>query len=363
MRSLSKFLAILAIAALLIAGCSGAKPAATPAAKPAEAPKAEEPKEDGKLVVSAFGFGADKVQKFVIDPFAAKYGIKVEVETGANADRLNKLKANKAAPVVDVVLITDYFAQIAINEGIFQKIDAKNVPNLKNLYPFAVNKDGFGPIYTINRLGLVYRTDKVKTAPTSWKDLWRPENKGVLALPDLTISYGMPFLGATAKTYGKDDTDMEAAFKALKDVKPNVVKFFSKTSELTSLMQRGEVVMAPAGDIFVIDLVKANLPIKWVIPQEGGYLISNTVQVVTGTKRKATAEKFIDFILSKEVQEAAAKEWYDAPVNKDAKLDAETGKYLAYGDEAFKNFKTMDQAFVVKNRDAWLDRFMREIAQ
>lgn len=369
MRRLSRIIGILIVSALLLAGC-GLPQSQPPAAQPAQpgapvpAPKpAEPPKEDGKLAVSTFGFGADKVQKHLIEPFEKKYGVKVELETGANADRLNKLKANKANPVVDVILITDYFAQIGINEGLFEKLDANNVPNLKNLYDFALRKDGYGPIYTVNRLGLVYRTDKVKTPPTSWKDLWRPENKGLLALPDLTISYGMPFLGAVAKTFGKDDTDMDAAFTALKTVKPNVVKFFSRTSELTSLLQRGEVVMAPAGDIFLIDLLKQNAPIQWIVPQEGSYLISNTVQVVKGTKRKATAEKFVDFILSREVQEVAAREWFDAPVNKEAKLDAETAKYLAYGNEAFRSFQTQDQAFVVKNRDAWLERFMREIAQ
>jgi putative spermidine/putrescine transport system substrate-binding protein len=357
---------ILTIGAILLSGCSGgAKPesAAKPAEpKPAEQ-KAEAPKGDGQLVVSTFGFGADKVQQFIIEPFQKKYNVKVTVETGANADRLNKLKANKGNPNVDVILITDYFAQIGINEGLFEKIDANKIPNLKNLYDFALNKDGYGPVYTVNRLGIVYRTDLVKSEPTSWKDLWRPENKGMLALPDLNISYGMPFLGAVAKTFGKDDTDMEAAFKALKEVKPNVVKFFGKTSELTSLLQRGEVTMAPAGDIFVIPLVKEKQPVKWVVPKEGSYLISNTVQIVKGTKRLETAHQFIDFLLSKEVQEVAAKEWYDAPVNKEAKLDPETGKFLAYGNEAFQNFKVQDQAFVVKNRDAWLDRFMREIAQ
>lgn len=358
-RSIARALGLVLASTLVLAGCGGSKaPAKTDDSQPAA-----QQKEDGKLVISTFGFGADKVQKFIIDPFAQKYGIKVEVETGNNADRMNKIKANKANPVVDVVLITDYFAQIGINDGLFEKVDANNIPNLKNVRDFAVDKNGYGPTYTINRLGLVYRTDKVKEAPTSWKDLWRPENKGTLAIPDLNSSFGIPFLVATAKTYGTGETDTEAAFKALKEVKPNVLKFFAKTSELTSLLQRGEVTMAPAGDIFVIDLIKQGQPVKWVVPKEGSYLIANTVQVVKGTKRKATAEKFIDFMLSKEVQEAAAREWYDAPVNKDAKLDAELGKYMAYGEEALKSFGTLDQAFVVKNRDAWLDRFMREIAQ
>lgn len=355
-KSTRRLIGVLALSTMLVAGCGGAKPDQ----KGAEQTPA---KEDGQLVVSTFGFGADKVQKFIIEPFEKKYNVKVTVETGANADRLNKLKANKANPVVDVVMITDYFAQMGIDQGLFDKVDAAKIPNLQNAYDFAVDKNGYGPIYTINRLGIAYRTDLVKTPPTSWKDLWRPENKGLLALPDLNISYGVPFLSAVASTYGKDAQDMDAAFKALSQVKGNVVKFFGKTSELTSLLQRGEVTMAPAGDIFVIPMLQEKQPIAWVVPSEGSYLISNTVQVVKGTKRKETAQQFIDFLLSKEVQEAAAKEWYDAPVNKQAVVDPAIAPHLAYGEQALKGFKTLDQEYVLKNRDAWLDRFMREVAQ
>lgn len=372
---LKHLVALLVLGALLIAGCAGGGGSQPTDSTPPPASggngstdDSDSPRtggmedEDGELVVSAFGFGADLVKEHIIDKFAAEYGIKVTVETGTNADRLNKLIANKNNPVVDVVLITDYFGQLGIEAGVFQKVNYDNIPELANVYDFALHPEGYGPIYTVNRLGIVYRTDMVDSAPTSWQDLWDPAYAGVLALPDLNISYGMPFLAATARTFGSGDEDVDAAFDALADVKDNVVKFFGRTSELTSLLQLGEVAVAPAGDIFIIDLLKEGLPVAWTVPDEGSFLIANTVQVVAGTKRPATAEAFINFILSKEVQEAAAKHWYDAPVNKNAQLDDENAQYMAYGIDAFEQYTTIDQSWITANRDAWLDRFMREIA-
>lgn len=353
MRFVNRAVALLTAGTVLLAGCSSAPKS--------EAPGAES-KGDGKLVVSTFGFGADKVEQFLIKPFEEKYGVDVILETGANADRFNKLKANKANPTVDVVLMTDYFAQMGIEEGLFAKVNAANIPNMAKIYDWAPNKEGYGPIYTVNRLGIAYRTDLVKTPPTSWKDLFSDEYKGKLGMPDMTTSYGMPLLSALAKTYGKDEKDVNASFTQLTAKKQNVLKFWAKTSELTTLLQQGEAVISPAADIFVIDMLKSNIPVKWIVPQEGSYLVANTVQVVKGTKRTETAEQFVDFLLSPEIQAVAAKEWNDAPVNKEAKLEESIAQNLAYGDAAFKDFSTLDQAFILANRNTWVDRFMREVA-
>lgn len=352
MRLANRTAAILLAGTVLLAGCASGSKSGAPT----------DGKGDGKLVVSTFGFGADKVEQYVIKPFEEKYGIDVILETGANADRYNKVKANKANPVVDVVLMTDYFAQQGIEEGLFQKVDASKVPNLAKLYDWAPNKDGYGPIYTVNRLGIVYRTDLVTTPPTSWKDLFKDEYKGKLAMPDLTTSYGMPMISSLAETYGKDNKDAEAAFTQLKGTKANVLKFWAKTSEVTSLIQQGEAAITPAADIFFIDLLKNNEPVKWIVPEEGSYLVANTVQIVSGTKRSEAAHQFVDFLLSPEIQADAARHWNDAPVNKETKLEESVSKYLAYGEEGFKGFKTLDQAFILANRNQWVDRFMREVA-
>lgn len=316
-----------------------------------------------KLTVSTFGFGADQFEKTVVKPFEKKTGIDVTVEAGANADRLTKLRVNKADPTVDVVMISDLFAAMGQKQGLFDKIDPKKVPNVSKIYDFAKSTDGYGPAYTYQLLGMLYRTDKF-TQPPTLKDLWDAKHKGKVAVPDLSTSAGAPFLQATAATYGSGPKDTDTAFKKLSALKPNVLKFFNRSTELVSLLDRGEVDMAPGLDLFAVDPAKAGKPIGWAPFDKGRYVAANTAQIVKGGKNKAGAEKFINYLLSADVQEKAAASFSDKPVNKDAKVPAAITKVSgkAASDPSAAGFTSPDLGYAVDHNDEWVDRFQREVS-
>src|ERR1700754_5083443 len=93
--------AVLAAALTLIAaaGCSGSS-------------SGEKQADQNTIVVSTFPFGVKEVEQAVATPFTKKTGIKVELDTGSNADRLSKRKLARGEPEADVVLISDYFAAL-----------------------------------------------------------------------------------------------------------------------------------------------------------------------------------------------------------------------------------------------------------
>lgn len=316
-----------------------------------------------KLTVSTFGFGADRFEETVIKPFEKKTGIDVTLETGANADRLTKLRVNKNDPTVDVVMISDLFAAMGQKQGLFDKVDPEKVPNMAKIYDFAKSQDGYGPAYTYQLLGMLYRTDKVKQPPTV-QTLWDAKYKGKVAVPDLSTSAGVPFLQAVSATYGSGPKDTDTGFKKLSDLKPNVLKFFNRSTELVSLLDRGEVEMAPGLDLFAVDPAKAGKPIGWVPFDKGRYVAANTAQIVKGAKNKAGAEKFLDYLLSADVQEKAAASFSDKPVNKDAKVPAAITKVSgeAASDPAAAGFTSPDLKYSVEHNDAWVDRFQREVS-
>ncbi|MFF7652324.1 polyamine ABC transporter substrate-binding protein [Streptomyces sp. NPDC007983] len=316
-----------------------------------------------KLTVSTFGFGADQFEKTVVEPFEKKTGIKVTVETGANADRLTKLRVNKANPTTDVVMITDLFAAMGQKQGLFEKIDPKKIPNLAKIHDFARSTDGYGPAYTYQLLGTLYRTDRFAEPPTM-KDLWDAEHKGKVAVPDMSTSAGMPFLEAVSATYGTGPKDSDAGFEKLSDLKPNVLKYFNRSTELVSLLERGEVDMAPGLDLFAVDPVKSGKPLAWAPFDKGRYVAANTAQIVKGSGNKAGAEKFIDYLLSADVQEKAAATFDDKPVNKDAELPESIAKVSgkAASDPAAAGFTSLDLDYAVAHNDEWVDRFQREVS-
>lgn len=316
-----------------------------------------------KLVVSTWGYGYDIFQETIEKPFEALYDVDVVYEFGNNSDRIAKLRLFRNAPRVDVIQLAHYYAQIMVDEGLFEPIDPGKLASWDELYDFAKapTGEGYGPAYTVSRLGIVYRTDKVKEPITSWQDLWREDLRGHIALPELSTTQGPMMLAIIGKTFGSGLKDVDTAFAKIKELKPHIVKFYNRSSELINMFERGEVWAAPTLQLFLGGFLKTGLPIEWCDPEEGVVANFNTINIVKGTKKKDLAYKYVEFILNKHTQYENAVKLGDSPVNKEVKIDPEAAKTLTYGRDVIDKLVTLDWEFILKHRDSWLDRWNREI--
>lgn len=345
----------LTMAGLLIAGCGNASTNDATGGKG---------KGDAKeLVISSWGFSEDFFNKEVYAPFEKEHNVKIVMEIGNNAERLNKIRQGSSS--VDIVYLSDYYAQQAIDEGLFEKIDRTKIPNINQIYGIAKAPLGedYGPAYTIGRLGIAYNPKLVKTGVTSWKDLWSDSFKNNLALPNITTTAGPMFIDAASKIEGDSTFNEDTAFKNLKAVNPGVVKYFSQTSEFVNMFSQEEIAGGPIMEMYVKDLKAAIPDTVFVSPKEGSYAVMNTVNIVKGSKNKELAEQFIDWQLSKEVQEKSAKAKVDSPVNTAVILTPEEAEGVTYGASVVNKLLKLDMKFVNDNMKAWTDRWNRELAQ
>src|SRR6266436_2235156 len=89
----------------------------------------------------------------------------------------------KGAPLVDVTFTTSHVARLYASDGLLEKLDLAKLPASKDLAKEAFRSEhavgGWAYVYTI-----AYRADQVKTPITKWADLWRPDLKGKIAMPD-----------------------------------------------------------------------------------------------------------------------------------------------------------------------------------
>ncbi|PSK97715.1 putative spermidine/putrescine transport system substrate-binding protein [Murinocardiopsis flavida] len=316
------------------------------------------------LVVSTFAFATEDFMRVIGEPFEEATGIKVVLDTGTNATRLTKLRINKDRPDTDLVLISDFYAQIGKDMGLFEKVGPAEVPAVEDIAPWAVDPDGYGPAYTFQLLGLMYRTDMVERPPESWDALYGSAVPGGYALPDIAVSAGPMLVEATAETYGSGPADTDAGFERLAAAGPGAMQFYTQTTELTSLLERGEVAMAPGLDNFAMDAVESGRPIGFAVPDEGRVMTANTAQIVSGAPNRAGAAKFIDFMLDPQVQSEVAEVIYDKPVHPDAEV-TELMTEVA-GDSAVdptgNGYHQGDLERLADERTAWLDRFVEEVA-
>ncbi|HYH03248.1 MAG TPA: ABC transporter substrate-binding protein [Bacillota bacterium] len=316
------------------------------------------------LVVSTWGYNEDKFRKNVFAPFEKENNVKIILEVGNNSERLNKLKMMKNSPV-DVICLAESFALDGAKAGIFEKINAKKLPNLKYLYDVAKNpvKQGYGPAYTMNRTGIIYDSKVVTKPIKSWADLWRADLKQKITIPDLTITAGPAMIHAGAVKGRADFTKNDgAAFKQLTALKPNVVKIYTKSSDLNNMFIQKEVSVGIGLD-FAFPKIKEAIPTAvFVDPKEGSIANRNTINIVKGSKNVDLAYKLIDWWLSEKVQTANALDKLDSPVNKKVVLTEQEAVGLTYGDKVFKKMKTLNFDYINGVMPKWLMRWNEEVA-
>lgn len=309
------------------------------------------------LTISWWGFNGDKLDQFIVKPFQEKCGCELVFETGNNADRLNKVKIRDGKGV-DVIYLTDSFSQIGVDEGLFQKIDPAKIPNLAGLHDIARDpQGGYGPAYTVGRIGIVYDGAKVQPI-TSWADLWREDLKSSISLPGITTTAGPMVVVVAGEKAGADAyADADPAFAQIEAMKGNVVKNYNTGSEMINLFSTGEVTVSLTQDFTLGRLREAVPTIEWAQLSDGDIAVLNTVNIPKGAENVDLAHEFINFILDPALQEVLAENGVDAPVAKAVELSPEAAKGWTYGEAQINSLKRMDYAKMNAAKSGWVEKW------
>ena len=322
------------------------------------------PSEPTELVISTWGYNEDLLRKNVFEPFEAANNVTIILETGNNSDRLNKIRTIENSQI-DLIFLAESFAIQGIEEGLFAELNKDNIPNIANIYEMAQSPDGaaYGPAYTLNRTGIIYDTASVDIEVTSWNDLWNSVFENNSAIPEITTTAGPAMVTIAADVANVDAfADTDATFVKLAEIKPNLVKTYGRSSELVNMFAQGEIIVGVAQD-FAYGRIKEAVPTaEWVNPVEGAFANLNTINVIKGSEHQEMAEKFIDWMLSEEVQKANALDKIDSPINVNVMLTDEEAAGLTYGTELIASLKVLDLAKVNAAMDTWIDKWNREIS-
>lgn len=319
--------------------------------------------QDKTLTISVYAFAQDAFQEIVYDPFQKICGCKLVVETGNSVERLAKMEANKANPVIDMAVVSMADALQAARSDLIQKIDTSKLSNFDKLYDIAKdpNNDGMSVGYTFYATSIAYRSDKMDV--NSWADLLSDENASHVALPNVTTNQGPPTLYMIGEALGDPSPDLKAAIAAVGEKRDDIVTFYVKSSQLVQLMQQEEIWAAPIGRFSWEGFTKLDLPIKWATPKEGQTGGMNVMIMPKGGKNSDLAAQFMDFWLSTEVQTKLAEKLVDSPANSEVKVSPEIAENLTYGEDTVKSLKLIPSAVTLDNRETWLSEWNDKVGQ
>ncbi|MEB2847261.1 extracellular solute-binding protein [Rhizobiales bacterium RZME27] len=315
------------------------------------------------LTISVYALAQDEYKKILYTPFEEKCGCKLVVETGNSVERIAKMDANKANPVVDMAVVSMADALSAARAGLIDKIDTSKIASFNQLYDIAKdpNGDGMSVGYTFYATSIAYRSDKMKIE--SWADLLKPEYAAHIAWPNVTTNQGPPSLYMLGQALGKDTPDLAAPIEAIGAAKDDIVTFYEKSSQLVQLMQQEEIWAAPIGRFTWAPFTKLDMPIAWATPKEGQTGGMNVMIVTKNSKNRDLALEFMDFWLSADTQAKLAEARIDSPANSEANVSEAAANNLTYGEETAKSLKLIPSAVSIDNRAGWLKSWNEKVGQ
>lgn len=321
-------------------------------------------KESKDLVVSTFGLSEDIVKSDVMAPFEKEFDAKITMDIGNSGDRFTKLVSNPTG--IDVIELAQANSADGASQDMFEKLDESKIPNIADLTDGAkeVFDSGAGVPIAVNSVGIVYDKEKVGKEITDWSDLWDSSLKGKISIPEITTTAG-PLMMYIASDYAGEDITKdngEAAFKALEELKPNIVKTYAKSSDLANMFQAGEIEAAIVMD-FAYDVIKGDSDsIEYVVPKSGTYANYNTINIPKEAANKELAYEFVNYRISADSQKAKALSLNEAPTVSTVELTEEEAGNMTYGAIADRA-ETVDFDFVNGQLTDWIDQWNRLINQ
>jgi putative spermidine/putrescine transport system substrate-binding protein len=340
-------------AALAIAAASVPTLTAAQAAAPA--------KPSGSITVTvAGGTYGNFIKQKVMKPFHDQTGVDINPVDGLTMQNLATLRATKNNPSLDVMSFDPPGAYPAADEGLLLKLDPAKLPNMAKMYPWGVAKDGHLVGVLASNQCLAYNTKFVKSPPTSWEDMWKPEYKGHVALPDISTSHGVMLLLIMSKiaTGGSDLYNGDKAFGKLETLKPNVLTYWTNHDQLSQLMNSGQVWLAPWTADRAATQENNGAPIDCVLPKEGAIFFASFSGIAKNSRNPEAAYAYLNTQISAKSQAEAANEIFLGPTNADVKM---TGKPLKYLDPTRPGLVRPDWEKVMQLTPQWTDLWNRRM--
>lgn len=313
------------------------------------------------LTISVYSFAQDAYKEALYDPFEEICGCELVIETGNSVERMAKIEANAADPVIDMAVISSHDALSLARKGLLQPLDTSRISSFDRLYPSAQDPIGGNMAvgYTFYASSIVYRSDLVDI--TSWGDLLSEKLAGNVALPNITGTQGPLTLMMLDAAMGGNGEDLSGVISKIGEKADDIVTFYSRSSELAQLMNQEEVIAAPVGRFAWSRFRSSPLPFAWADPVEGQAGGMNVMLMTANNGNEELAYRLMDYWLSTEVQTRIAEALIDSPANMDVVVSDEIADNLTYGADVINSLNIMAPATIIENRDAWVEQWNTEV--
>ena len=309
------------------------------------------------------------LDKKLVQAFEVANGVDLKFIKGGDAGAmLSKLVLSKANPIADVAFgVDNALLERAKTENIFEIYKPKTAKDLNSRYFFDptwhVTPVDYGFV-ALNYDKTWFETHKLEL-PKTLSDLTKPAYKGLLVVENpATSSTGNAFLLATVKTFGE-----KGALKFWKALRDNDLKVAAgwDGAYYTEFSFNGgarpivvSYASSPAAEVFYAKDKPNTAPTANLLLPGSSFLQIEGVGILKGTKNLSLAQKFVDFMTSKEVQADIPTRMWIYPVNKTVALP---GIFNFATIPSAKQISSLNPRTIAAGRDRWIDQWTKVVIQ
>lgn len=284
-------------------------------------------------------------------------GLEVPHDNKNSGQTLSQLLAEKDNPVADVAYYGVSFGIAAKKEGV---VDAYKPAHWQDIPEGLKDPDGHWFTIHSGALGLFVNVDALGGAPVpkSWKDLLKPEYKGMVGYLDPSSAF-VGYAGAVAvnRALGGSLDDFTPAINYFKELAKNDPIVPKQTSYARVLS--GEIPI-----LFDYDFnayrgkYKDKANVEFVIPQEGTVVVPYVMSLVKNGPHSDNGKKILDFIMSDKGQAVWANAFL-RPVRASAMSPEAQAKFLPASE--YERAKPVDYARMAEVQKGFGERYLNEV--
>jgi len=281
------------------------------------------------------------------------------LQSGDAGAVLNKAILTKDAPLADLLFgVDNTFLSRALEADLFEPYASPMLSDIPGQFKLDESNRALPMDYgdvCIN-YDKAYFAEHNLAIPQSLEDLTKPDYKGLLVVENpATSSPGLAFLLATVAHFGDSFTDY---WQALKDNEVVVVDgwetaYYNNFSGSSGHGPQPMVVSyatSPAAEVLFAEPPLDDAPTASILGPDTCFRQIEFVGILKGTQKRALAEKFVDFMLSKEFQEDVPLQMFVYPVNPNAALPEAFIKYA----QAPEQTPALAPNVIAEKRDTWI---------
>lgn len=268
-----------------------------------------------------------------VKPFEKQTGCDVRSKYAGSSDEMVTLMRQGGGSQYDMVSASGDASLRLIRGGNVQPVNVDLIPSYKDFIPElqspehnTVDGKHYGISLQWGPNTLLWNTEKVGQAPTSWSALYDPKYKGKVTVPDnpIQIADAALYLSKTKPDLGIEDPyeltpdQLAAATDLLKQQRPLVKKYWALASDEIDLFKNGDAVVGASWPYQTNTLQADKVPVKDTIPQEGATGWADTWMLSSKAQHPNCAYAWMKYISEPKPQAQQAIYFGETPANKKA---------------------------------------------